>query len=65
MSGWHILIRCAACALGALVFLKFVADEVTFTMESLRLLEERERKACQTRREMEMMSDPEAAEKAA
>ena len=65
MSGWHILIRCAVCALGALVFLRFVADEVAFATESLRVLEERERKAYQARRGMGMASNPEAAEKAA
>lgn len=65
MSGWHILIRCAVCALGALVFLRFVADEVAFATDSLSVLEGRERKAYKVRQEMEMAPNPEIAEKAA
>lgn len=51
MSGWHFLMGTAVAAVGALAFLKLVADDVELAEESLRQYAEEERKANQKRRE--------------
>ena len=49
MSGWQALIWGVTCAMGVLVFLTEVADEVGRVEESTACLEEAERKAYRKR----------------
>jgi hypothetical protein len=51
MNGWTILVVGAVCSSSALMFLQLAADAVAGARESLRVLENNERKALRLRQE--------------
>ena len=64
MSGWYILSGAGVAALGALVLLKLVADEISMAMDFLAQLAEQERKEYR-KREEQRASKARAAQEAA
>ena len=51
MNGWHIFAGCVICGVGALAFLRLVADEIEQATAALRLFEKRAQEAYKNRRE--------------
>lgn len=52
MGGWQVLIWTVTCGVGAIAFLKVVANEIEGAEANLRRLEQDERKALQKRLQM-------------